>query len=184
MRRGILLLVLLTLSAVVGGVGGGTFAPATAADGAGTTDTQRVIVTLRTPHPNETGLGLQARAAQRLTIASATDEVDGIVHDQGGRVVHRFHSVPYVAVEANEATIARLRQAPDVAAVVPDTPIPAADAESTPLVGATATQAGGVDGQRAGDRHPRHGHRQDASLPRGEGRRRGVLRGDDDVPEW
>ena len=44
------------------------------------------------------------------------------------------------------AAIAVLRRSPGIAAVVPDTPIPVADAESTPLVGATATQAAGVDG--------------------------------------
>jgi subtilisin family serine protease len=147
MRRGVLLFVLLALGVELGGVGfGATTAPATAAGGAGATDAQRVIVTLRAPHANETGLGLRARAAQRATIANGTDAVDSIVHDQGGRVVHRFHSVPYVAVEATPAVIARLRRAPAVAAVIPDTPLPAADAESTPLVGATATQAGGIDG--------------------------------------
>ena len=141
MRRGVLLSVLLTLVAL-----GGMLAPATAEVDAGTAGVERVIVTLRTPHANETRLGLRARAAQRATIASRTDAVDGIVRVFGGRVVHRFHSVPFVAVEATLATIARIRRAPDVAAVVPDMPIPAADAESTPLVGATATQAGGVDG--------------------------------------
>ena len=148
MRRGALLLVLLTLGMAFGG----TLAPATAAVDAGAVvdagraGTQRVIVTLHAGTRTRAGSGSGPAPTQRANIASGTEAVDGIVRGLGGRVVHRFHSVPYVAVEASPATIAALRRSPDVVAIVPDTPIPVADAESTPLVGATATQAGGVDG--------------------------------------
>jgi hypothetical protein len=124
MRRALLVMVVLALGVAY-------VAPAGAAAprlGAGTSNTaeRRVIVQLRTS-------------------AAETPRVTALLRGND-RLVHQFRVLPYATIQASDATIARLRQSPDVAAVVPDTPMTIADAESTPLVGATAAQASFVNG--------------------------------------
>ena len=105
-----------------------------------------MIVTLRTPNRAFSDLSAAEGARQRTAIETGSDTVEAIVNDNGGRVVHRYHSVPYVALEVPPATIAELRRSPTVVAVEVDRPMAIADAESTPLVGATASQAAGISG--------------------------------------
>ncbi len=62
------------------------------------------------------------------------------------RVKRTYARVPMVVVEANTRDIAQLNADPDVVAVFDDTPMPASDLESTPLVGASAVSATGNDG--------------------------------------
>jgi subtilisin len=150
MRRGVLLVVLLTIVSTFGSPARATARRSAPADptttAAGAASTQRVIVTLRTPHRSEESLGRSGISEQRASIAAGTTAVDDLVGGLGGRVTRRFHSIPYVAVDATSAAIAALEQSPLVVDVVADTPIPLADAESTALVGATATHGAGVRG--------------------------------------
>ena len=57
-----------------------------------------------------------------------------------------LRNVPYVVIEAGPDVAATLRRSSDVVSVVPDAPLAVADAESTPLVGATVTHAAGKQG--------------------------------------
>ncbi len=71
-----------------------------------------MIVTLRTPNRAFSDLSAAEGARQRTAIDTGSDAVEAIVNDNGGQVVHRYHSVPYVALEVPPATIAALRRSP------------------------------------------------------------------------
>jgi subtilisin family serine protease len=93
-----------------------------------------------------TSSNTERRVIVRLrTSAAETPRVTALLRGND-RLLHQFRHFPYATIQASDATIARLRQSPDVAAVVPDTPMKIADAQSTPLVGATAAQASFVNG--------------------------------------
>ncbi len=91
------------------------------------TGRQRVLVTYRE--------GSAGRRAIEARIAA-----------QSRRVHKRYQLTPTIVVDADARQIDRLARDPAVTSIVADTPAPAADAESTPLVGATATHAAGIDG--------------------------------------
>ncbi len=137
----------LVVIALVGALGAGL----DAGGAAGVSDPkaevpQRVIVRLRAGARDETTVRGNARSQQRARIAAKTDEVAALARGLGGTVVHEYHSVPFVALEVPAGGIDELAASPAVEAVLPDAIAKIADAESTPLVGATATHAGGFDG--------------------------------------
>ena len=68
---------------------------------------------------------------------------------QAHRVARRYQLAPTMLVDTNARQIERLARDPAVTSIVADTPAPVADAESTPLVGATATHAADIDGTGA-----------------------------------
>jgi subtilisin len=109
-------------------------------------DLERVIVQLQTPHAGADASDHAAMEALRADVATGSDAVANVVQQHGGSVVRRYHSVPYVAIEATPDTLATLHSSPDVVAVIPDQLHAPADTESNALIGATPTIAAGVDG--------------------------------------
>jgi subtilisin family serine protease len=113
---------------------------------------ERVIVRLQVAAPgggavvDETRVRGSARSQQRARIAAASGTIGELAERLGGRVVHRYHAVPFVAVEVPAGAVDDLEASPAAVEVLPDAFATIADAESTPLVGATATHAAGFDG--------------------------------------
>jgi subtilisin len=143
MPRGVLLVLLLALSGATFGAGpadGQTGAPHSG-------DLQRVIVQLHTPHAGASASDRSAMEALRADVASGSDAIASVVQQHGGSVLRRYHSVPFVAIEATAETVATLHSSPGVAAVIPDGLSAPADTESNALIGATPTIAAGVDGR-------------------------------------
>ena len=99
--------------------------------GATSGDAHRVIVTYR-----------QAETRNRVARA----EVERRIGRQVAAVSRRYQFAPAIVVEADAAQIARLAADPAVVSIVDDAPMAATDAESTPLVGASASAAAGFDG--------------------------------------
>jgi subtilisin family serine protease len=112
-------------------------------------DTARVIVKLRTPtlHRAEGRLDRGARRAQRRSIASRQGALIDRVRGRGLRVVHRFRSVPYVALEVDAAGLARLETAGlDVERIAADRLAKPSLADSVPIIEGDVAIASGLDG--------------------------------------
>ena len=77
--------------------------------------------------------------AQRHTIEQR-------IASRAQRVERTYVHAPMVVITATQAAITQLASDPAVVAIFDDTPVPAADLESTPLVGASAVSATGNDG--------------------------------------
>ena len=109
----------------------------------------RVIVELRlaSPHVGEGRLAnAPARAAQRREIAEAGARVTARLNAADHRLVRRYQTVPYVAIEASPAALAALRAAPDVVRVFDDEIVHAVLAQSVPQIQADQAWASGYDG--------------------------------------
>lgn len=109
----------------------------------------RVIVELRlaSPHVGEGRLAnAPARAAQRREIAAAGARVAGRLSAADHRVVRRYQTVPYIAIEASPAALAALRAAPDVVRVFDDEIVHAVLAQSVPQIQGDQAWASGYDG--------------------------------------
>jgi len=78
--------------------------------------------------------------------AASADAVGGVVDRAGGRVVRRYSTLPYLAVEVPAPAADVLARTPGVRAVVPDSLMSIALGESTPLVGAPPAHAVGANG--------------------------------------
>jgi hypothetical protein len=74
-------------------------------------------------------------AAQRDSISQAQNRVVGLVPQSLRQSIRRFASIPYMALEADAATLESLRRSPTVAAIEEDVPVPTALTESVPIVG-------------------------------------------------
>lgn len=112
-------------------------------------DTARVIVKLRTPslHRAEGRLDRAARRAQRRDIASRQVRLIDRLGGRGLRVVHRFRTVPYVALEVDAAALARLEGAGlDVERIAADRLAKPLLADSVPLIEGDVAIASGLDG--------------------------------------
>ena len=111
---------------------------------------KRVIVELALPsgqHTAEGRLGTPAAiAAQRNAIAAAADRIAARLPAGSRGVLRRFTTVPYVVVEADEATRAALASSPDVVRVMEDKINRTTLAESVPLIQGDQAWDAGFDG--------------------------------------
>lgn len=64
--------------------------------------------------------GDPVRAVIEMTAPDQADAIATAVEAAGGRVVRRYMILPYLAVEADGAVLARLLKTPGVAAIRPD----------------------------------------------------------------
>ena len=108
----------------------------------------RVIVELRLPSPHaaEGLLTNPVNAAQRRDIAAAGARVIGRLNAADHRVVRRYQTVPYIALEASPGALAALRAAPEVVRVFDDEIVRAVLAQSAPQIQADQAWASGYDG--------------------------------------
>ncbi|MEO2170007.1 MAG: S8 family serine peptidase [bacterium] len=105
----------------------------------------RVLVELAVPEKDASTLG-DRDEARRRRIAAARQRVTGALGKRGARVVRSFDTVPWVAIEADEASLARLAASADVLQVRPDRLEKALLFESTRSVQALDLHAAGVTG--------------------------------------
>jgi subtilisin len=109
----------------------------------------RVIVELRLEGGSMTAEGrlpAPAVAAQRKSISEVTDRVWAALPRTERRMVHRYQTLPYLAVEVGPNALAALTASPDVARVFADEIARPVLAESVPLVQADQAWASGYNG--------------------------------------
>ncbi len=107
----------------------------------------RVIVELRLPsHRAEGSLAPEARRSQRLAIVKAQSDALARLNRRSHRVVHRFQTVPFVALEVGGDALAALAADPSVARVVEDRLVRPLLAESVPLIQGDIAWDYGYDG--------------------------------------
>ena len=110
----------------------------------------RVIVELRLPSgalvPEGRAAGPAAVAAQRQAIGGAGARVLGALQASRHRLVHRYLTVPYLALEVGVDGLDALAASRDVAEVVEDRILEPVLAESVPIVEADQVWASGHDG--------------------------------------
>ena len=140
--------------------------PAAAQDGR-----SRVIVELRLasgPHvPEGRGASPAAIGAQRRAIADAGARVLARMQRGGPRLLHRYQTVPYLALEVSASDLQALNAgaAQDIVRVMDDAILRPVLAQSVPLVEGDQAWATGYDGTGTHDRGARHGRRCAASVP-------------------
>ena len=111
----------------------------------------RVIVELKLPSGPHRPEGLlpsvAAAAAQRQTIVAVGARVLARLQGSGHRLVHRYQSVPYLALELSAADLDALGNAgQDIVRVLDDAILRPVLAESVPLIEADQAWASGYDG--------------------------------------
>ena len=109
----------------------------------------RVIVELELPsglHAPEPSLPPQAIAAQRRAIESQAARVMTRLSRSSHRLLRRYQTVPYVALEVTPASLALLESSSDVVRVMEDALVRPVLAESAPLIGSDQAWASGFDG--------------------------------------
>jgi subtilisin len=109
----------------------------------------RVIAELRLPGSPIAAEGLlatEAVDAQRRRMGGAADRVWAALPSSGRRLIRRYATVPYIALEVGPAALARLEASPDVARVFADEIARPVLAESVPLIQADQAWAVGYDG--------------------------------------
>lgn len=110
----------------------------------------RVIVELRLPSgahvPEGRAASAAAIAAQRQAIVDVGARVLERLQPASHRVVRRYPTVPYLALEASAAAVDLLAESDDVAAVMEDAILHPVLADSAPLVEADQAWASGYDG--------------------------------------
>ncbi len=113
------------------------------------TGNARVIVKLRMQqaHRAEGRMARWKARAQRRDIAAGQGRLIGKLRSRGVRVVHRFKTVPYLALEVDAAALAELEAAGvDVERIAADRLAKPMLAESVPLVEADIAWTSGLDG--------------------------------------
>ncbi|HET7697972.1 MAG TPA: S8 family serine peptidase [Vicinamibacterales bacterium] len=109
----------------------------------------RVLVELRTPDPYqpEARLGsATAVAAQRRAIEAAADRLLTRLAGAGHRVVRRYQTVPFLALEVTPGGRTALQRAAEVVRVLDDEIVRPVLAQSVPLVQGDQAWAAGYDG--------------------------------------
>ena len=110
----------------------------------------RVIAELRLSsgrHVPERDLPLQAAARQRSAIEAAAVRVIDKLPPSSHRVIRRFRTIPYLALEVTPAALAALEDsASDVVRVMPDALVRPVLAQSAPLVQSDQAWESGYDG--------------------------------------
>ena len=106
----------------------------------------RVIVGLQTAFKPEGELSEAAVQSQRAAIDSARQDVVEAVSGAPHEVVHRYETVPYVALELSPAALTQLQQSGEAATLQEDTADLPSLAGSTPLVESTEARTLGRQG--------------------------------------
>ena len=106
----------------------------------------RVIVGMRTAFVPEGALSAPAREAQRDAIRGRRARIVSMLPADSIRQIAEFETIPYLAADVSTAGLTVLSNLPDVVSIEEDRRYAVADAESTPLVGATRTWAAGHTG--------------------------------------
>jgi len=107
----------------------------------------RVIVGLDVPVQYETDLaGLEAIARQRAAIRAAQDQVEARLTASEVKRIKKYRTIRYFAAEVDASGLAKILADPLVVSITEDKPVPAALAESVPLIGATDVWSQGVEG--------------------------------------
>ncbi|MFW2403360.1 MAG: S8 family peptidase [Gammaproteobacteria bacterium] len=109
----------------------------------------RVIVELRMnkAHRAEGRMNRSKVRDQRREIANGQGRLIGKLRSRGARVVHRFKTVPFLALEVDAAALAELEASGiDVARIAADRLAKPMLAESVPLIEADAAWSSGLDG--------------------------------------
>ena len=125
-------------------------APQTLQDRAQQEGPVRVIIELRLPSGRARAEGRlaspQAQQSQRLEISAAQKNVLARLAGKGHRVVHRFRTVPFVALEVSSDALSTLADDPTVARVVEDRLLAPLLAQSVPIVQGDLAWDSGYDG--------------------------------------
>lgn len=108
--------------------------------------TTRIIVGLDVAFTPESFLGTTAVQSQRGSIARAQDAVAGRVPRAKRSSIRRFSSIPFIALEVDEADLQALAASPEVTDIQIDAVAEPTLAESTPLIGATRAWTAGYTG--------------------------------------
>lgn len=106
----------------------------------------RVIVHTATAFQPEGHLGAVRRTQQRAEIRRDQDTVGNLIGG-GGTIAARAHTLPLVVATVDAGALDRLLASPTVVGVTPDDPVPAALANSGPVVGLPAVQDAGFTGR-------------------------------------
>jgi subtilisin len=106
----------------------------------------RVIVGLDVGFTPEPSLGRFAVQSQRASIARAQSTVLGRLRRANAASVRRFNSIPFLAIEVDEADLQTLAASQEVTDIQIDAVAAPTLAESTPLIGATQAWAAGYTG--------------------------------------
>ncbi len=106
----------------------------------------RVIVGLQTAFTPEGKLDAAAANAQRSRIDVARNDVVSGLGSSGHKILHRYETVPYVALELSDAALAKLERSGEAASVQEDTADFATLSTSTRLVEATEASSLGRGG--------------------------------------
>jgi subtilisin family serine protease len=110
----------------------------------------RVLVELKLPSGRHVAEGrlrsIAAIAQQRREILDAGTRVTTRLSAAGRRIVHRYQTVPYVALDVSPAALAALEASDDVARVFEDQIVRPVLAESVPLIEGDQAWAAGYDG--------------------------------------
>jgi subtilisin len=147
-RPWISLLPLLLAAALAGGAAGAALrVPPALAERAAAQGSVRVLVRLHVAATPEGRLPREAdRRAQRSRIAQAQADLASSLAGSAYREVHRFRTLPFVAVEVGPRALAALARSPRVAAVETDRLAHPSLDVSVPLVEGDQTAAAGFDG--------------------------------------
>ncbi|MBZ0089617.1 MAG: S8 family serine peptidase, partial [Thermoanaerobaculia bacterium] len=109
--------------------------------------TLRVIVGLDERFVPEGALATaERRTGQRAAIAAAQEATLSQLEGTGYRVIARFRSIPYLALELDAAALSRLIALDRVVSLHEDVAVPPALASSAPVIGAPEAWASGFDG--------------------------------------
>ena len=106
----------------------------------------RVLVTLNTGFQPDGVLSGGQAALQRSNIRAAQQSVLARLRGRAHNLIAAYEVFPVIALEADAATLAELRNSPDVLSVEEDIPVPPADFESNGIVRVAVPWAQGYDG--------------------------------------
>lgn len=106
----------------------------------------RVIVGVRAAFQPEGRLSVRAARAQRASIAQAQDALLAQLAAHNPRVLHKFTTIPYLALSVNANALTALAALPNVTSIREDKPRAPSLADSTALIGAPTAWASGYSG--------------------------------------
>jgi subtilisin family serine protease len=109
-------------------------------------ESPRVLARLNLAWAPEATLAPEVVGAQQAAIRAGADAVEAAIGGTGSRLVRRFETVPYVALQLDRAGLEALLASGAVSALVPDGLSRPALAQSRPLVQADQAAAAGFDG--------------------------------------
>lgn len=108
----------------------------------------RVIAGMRMPFTPESSLVARDASRQKSAIANVQAAILKRVPmaDERRNRVHRFTSIPFMAMELDVAELAALADDPDISSIEEDRLFRASLSQSSPLIGATSANTGGFSG--------------------------------------